>query len=60
MHEAFIRRVYIFIYIKLFALLYTDDTVIMSHSGEDLQNALYAYDDYCKRWKMHAMTQRKF
>lgn len=43
----------IFIYIKLFALLYADDTVIMSDSAEDLQNALYAYDYYCRRWKMH-------
>ena len=25
----------------------------MSDSAEDLQNALYAYDDYCRRWKMH-------
>lgn len=43
----------IFIYIKLFALLYADDTVILSDSAEDLQNALFAYDDYCRRWKMH-------
>ena len=25
----------------------------MSDSAEDLQSALYAYDDYCRRWKMH-------
>ena len=25
----------------------------MSDSAEDLQNALYAYDDYCRRCQMH-------
>ena len=30
----------------------------MSDSAENLQNALYAYDDYCRRWKMHVNYDR--
>lgn len=40
------------IYLKLFLLLYTDDTVILSESAEDLQSALNVYSDYYRMWKL--------
>ena len=32
---------------KLFVLLFADDTVILSYSPDDLQNALLLYEQYC-------------
>jgi len=39
-------------YLKLYILLYADDTVIVSHSADDLQRALNAYETYCNTWKL--------
>jgi hypothetical protein len=40
------------IYIKLFVLLYADDTVLMSEDQESFQNLLNDFSDYCKLWKL--------
>ena len=40
------------IYLKLFILLYADDTVIFSDSEKDLQNALAHFKRYCDQWKL--------
>ena len=40
-------------YIKLYALLYADDTILISESPEDLQKMLDSLSDYCDKWKMH-------
>ena len=40
-----------FLFLKLFVLLYADDTVIVSEKAEDLQNALDIYEQYCNTWK---------
>ncbi|MCG8110258.1 MAG: reverse transcriptase family protein, partial [Candidatus Thiodiazotropha taylori] len=40
------------IFLKLFILLYADDTVIFSDNPKDMQNALYTFQDYCKTWKL--------
>ena len=40
------------IYLKLFNLLYAEDTVLMAGSPEDLQMLLDAFDDYCTIWKL--------
>ena len=40
------------IFLKVFVLLYADDTVIISESAEDLQNALTAYAPYYEIWKL--------
>ena len=42
----------IYVLLKLFILLYADDTVIFSKEGNHLQNALYAFENYCKTWKL--------
>ena len=39
-------------YLKLFIILYADDTVLMSEKEEDLQEALDAYQKYCEQWKL--------
>ena len=38
--------------LKLYVLLYADDTIIMAESPNELQLALNAVNDYCKTWKL--------
>ena len=40
------------IFIKLFVLLYADDTVILADSVEGMQNALDIFQTYCEFWKL--------
>ena len=42
----------VFVFLKLFVLLYADDTVILAETSTDLQNALDLYASYCKIWKL--------
>jgi hypothetical protein len=39
------------IYLKLFILLYADDTVIMAESREDLHAQLNVFGEYCNKQK---------
>lgn len=39
--------------LKLYVLLYADDTVILAETPDDLQKALYAMEDYCTEFKLH-------
>jgi uroporphyrinogen-III decarboxylase len=39
-------------YLKIFIILYADDTVILSESAEGLQEALSAFEKYCNIWKL--------
>ena len=38
--------------LKLFSLLYADDTVIISDNKTNFQDALNAFAYYCKKWKL--------
>ena len=40
-------------YIKLFVLLYADDTILISESPEDLQKMLDNLHGFCIKWKLH-------
>ena len=40
------------IYMKIFLLLYADDTVILSNTSENLQLTLKAFENYCEHWKL--------
>ena len=40
------------VFLKIFLLLYADDTIILSNSAEGLQKALNAYSAYCSEWKL--------
>ena len=45
-------------FVKLFILLYADDTFIISESAVDLQNGLNAYKTHCDSWKMTLNTMK--
>ena len=38
--------------LKLFILLYADDTIIMAESPDELQLSLNALNEYCQTWKL--------
>jgi hypothetical protein len=40
------------VYLKLYLLLYADDTILLAESRLDLQNGLHAMSDYCKIWDL--------
>lgn len=39
-------------FLKIYILLYADDTVILSENEQDFQNALNMYVNYCEQWKL--------
>ena len=39
-------------YLRIIVLLYADDTVIVSGSDKDLQNAIDDFNNYCQEWKL--------
>ncbi len=45
-------------YIKLFALLYADDTILLSESPVDLQSMLHSLKTYCDQWKLQVNTSK--
>jgi len=46
------------IYLRLYVLLYADDTIVMAESAEQLQLALNAVYNYCNDWKLTVNTQK--
>ena len=40
------------IYLKLYVLLYADDTIILAESAADLQTALSSLHEYCVHWDL--------
>ena len=40
------------VYMKMFVLLYADDTVIMANDAESLQNNLHYSSEYCDMWNL--------
>ena len=47
-----------FIFLKLFILLFADDTVLLSNSKEDLQFSLNLFEKYCEEWKLQVNTTK--
>ena len=43
-------------YLKLFVLLYADDTVILAENADDLSKALKVYESYCNTWELTVNT----
>ena len=39
------------VYLKIFILLYADDTVVLSDNRNDLQEALNVFEQYCEEWR---------
>ena len=48
----------ILIFLKIFVLLYADDTVIFSENETDLQHALDVFEDYCSEWRLNVNTEK--
>jgi hypothetical protein len=46
------------VYIKLFLILYADDTVLMSETPQGLQKTLTAFENYCNNWKLKVNTSK--
>ena len=46
------------VYLKLYLLLYADDTVILAESHIELQSALNAMYLYCKIWKLEVNASK--
>ena len=44
--------------LKLFVLLYADDTIILADSHEALQSALDGLSEYCEQWKLTVNTDK--
>ena len=40
------------VYLRLFVLLYADDTIVMAESPEELQRAINAVANYCDKWNL--------
>ena len=45
-------------YLKLFLILYADDTVLLSESPDGLQNILSHFENYCDFWKLKVNTNK--
>ena len=46
------------VYLKLFILLFADDTVLLSNTKEDLQIMLNIFENYCNEWKIKVNTTK--
>ena len=46
------------IYLKLFFLLYADDTILLSDTFADLQLQLNVFHDYCSFWKLKVNIEK--
>ncbi len=46
------------VYLKLFSLLYADDTIILAESRCELQAALNGMSHYCNIWKLEVNAQK--
>ena len=48
------------VFIRLYVLLYADDTIIMAENEQDLQISLNSLSDYCKAWNLEVnLTKTK-
>ena len=46
------------IFLRLYVLLYADDTMVMAESPQELQLVLNAVCDYCHSWKLKVNTDK--
>ena len=46
------------IYLKIFCLLYADDTLILAESAKDLQKALDGLYIYCNKWALNVNVDK--
>ena len=58
MLQEFTQTDDIIVYLRLFTILYADDTVILAESGTELQAALNGMHHYCQIWKLKINTSK--
>ena len=46
------------VYLKLFVLIYADDTIILAESPDELQKSLNALFEYCNLWHLMVNTSK--
>ena len=46
------------IFLKLFIILYADDTVLLSETAEGMQASLRCFEKYCNEWKLIVNTSK--
>ena len=56
--ENFVQNEDTVMYLKLFTILYADDTVICAESRDELQAALNGTLHYCYSWKLEINSQK--
>jgi hypothetical protein len=44
--------------VKLFTILYADDTVLLAESAEELQSELNYFYEYCEKWNLKVNTNK--
>ena len=45
-------------FLKIFVLLYADDTIVLAETADELQKALNAVYDYCEMWQLTVNTEK--
>ena len=48
----------IYIFLRIFVLLFADDTILFSNIKEDLQRTLNTFESYCTAWKLSVNTSK--
>ena len=46
------------IFLILFVILYTADTLVLSDNPKDFQDMLNVFNEYCKKWKLNINTDK--
>ena len=46
------------IFIKLFVILYADDTILLSDNAKQFQETLNIFYEYCKNWKLNINIEK--
>ena len=46
------------VYLKIFCLLYADDTLILAESAIQLEKALAGLNTYCNRWALKVNVEK--
>ena len=52
------QRYWLTDFLKIFILLYADDTVLFAENATDMQKSLLAFQEYCVRWKLTVNTTK--
>jgi hypothetical protein len=45
-------------YLKLFILLYADDTLILAESSDDMQNQINYFYAFCMKWRLNVNIEK--